>query len=229
MTRTILIVEDKINVQVLIKDFLLGQGYDVVTASNGQEALEVTERGQPDLILLDIMMPRMDGYQFIRQLRRESNTPVIMITAKRRESDVVRGFELGADDYITKPFRMQVLLMRMRAVLRRTTPQDSVENQLQAGDLSLDKRNHEVRLHGKMVELTPTEFNLLEILLESAEHTVTKAALCIYLAERGYTGSEPTLKIHIRNLRTKIEANPSEPLYIETIFGIGYRLRVVES
>jgi len=229
MTRTILVVEDQKNVQRLITDFLSGQGYDVVNAYDGRKALEITEQKQPDLILLDIMMPRMDGYQFIKQLRRESNIPVIMITAKRSESDVVRGFELGADDYITKPFRMQVLLMRVRAVLRRATPQDAAENQLQVGDVSLDKRSREVRKHGELVDLTPMEFNLLELLMDSAEHTVTKAALCIYLSERGYTGSQATLKIHVRNLRTKIEPDPSEPLYIETVFGIGYRLHAVES
>ena len=137
MTRKILVVDDTRNVQVLLSDFLTSQDFEVLTASDGREALEVLHEFHPDLILLDIMMPNMDGYQFISRLRHESSTPVIMITARQQEADIIHGFDLGADDYITKPFRMRELLVRMRAVLRRAAPTESAGPLLAIGDVTL--------------------------------------------------------------------------------------------
>lgn len=224
MTRKVLVVDDTKNVQILLTDFLSGQGFAVFTAGDGREALETVKQENPDIILLDIMMPNMDGYQFISYLRRESDVPVIMITAKQQEADLIRGFDLGADDYITKPFRMRELLVRMRAVLRRAAQKESSEPVLEYNDLILDRSKHEVRIKDKPVELTPLEFQLLEILMESSGQVVQRAAFCTRLIEHGFSGSEATLKIHIRNLRMKIEENPEDPRYVETVFGIGYRL-----
>jgi len=223
MARKILVVDDTKNVQVMIGDFLSGQDFEVVTASDGREALEVVHHDKPDLILLDIMMPTMDGYQFIGQLRRETNIPVIMITARQQEADIIRGFDLGADDYITKPFRLRELLVRMRAVLRRAGQREENKPLLIVGDLSLDCGKHEVKKQGQVIELTPLEFQILSMLMESPGKVIRRANLAMGLMENGYTGSESTLKIHIRNLRQKLDDDLDQPRYIETVFGIGYR------
>jgi DNA-binding response OmpR family regulator len=224
MARKILVVDDTHNVQVMLRDFLSGQDFEVLEAYDGREALEVVGDASPDLILLDIMMPTMDGYQFITQLRRSSSTPVIMITAKQQEADIIKGFDLGADDYITKPFRLRELLVRMRAVLRRAGPQSGQENApLVVGDITLDASKHEVRKGGKPIDLTPLEFQILEMLLQAAGKVVKRVDMTMRLMETGYSGSEATLKIHIRNLRLKLEDDLNQPRYIETVFGVGYR------
>jgi DNA-binding response OmpR family regulator len=223
MTRKILVVDDTRNVQIMLTDFLIGQDFEVLTASDGREALAVVSDSHPDLILLDIMMPNMDGYQFISQLRRTSDLPVIMITAKQQEVDLIRGFDLGADDYITKPFKMRELLVRMRAVLRRAAVKEAESPLLVIGDLSLDRGKHEVLRQNQTVELTPLEFQILEILMQSAGQVVRRADLAMRLMENGYTGSEATLKIHIRNLRLKLDDDLNQPRYLETVFGLGYR------
>jgi DNA-binding response OmpR family regulator len=223
MARKILVVDDTRNVQLMINDFLVSQDFEVLNASDGREALDAFHESNPDLILLDIMMPNMDGYQFISQLRRESDVPVIMITAKQQEAEIIKGFDLGADDYITKPFRLRELLVRMRAVLRRAAPMDDSRPRLVIGDISLDYSKHEVKKQEQTIDLTPLEFHVLEMLMRSAGKVVKRADLCIGLMENGYTGSESTLKIHIRNLRLKLDDDPDQPRYIETVFGIGYR------
>jgi DNA-binding response OmpR family regulator len=223
MTRKILVVDDTRNVQVLLSDFLGGQDFEVLTASDGREALDAVHASNPDLILLDIMMPNMDGYQFISQLRRTSGIPVIMITAKQQEADIIKGFDLGADDYITKPFRLRELLVRMRAVLRRAAPPEGQAACLVIGDISLDRSKHEVKKQNQVVELTPLEFQIIEMLMQSPGQVVRRAELAMRLMESGYTGSEATLKIHIRNLRLKLDDDLNQPRYIETVFGIGYR------
>jgi DNA-binding response OmpR family regulator len=228
MLRTILVVDDTKNVQVLLSDFLGSQGFEILTTSDGREALEILRTHTPDLILLDIMMPNMDGYQFISQLRRTSNIPVIMITAKQQEADVIRGFDLGADDYITKPFRLRELLVRMRAVLRRAAPKETDPLNLIIGAISLDRGKHEVKKHNQVVELTPLEFQVLEILMQSAGQVVKRADLCMHLMENGYSGSETTLKIHVHNLRMKLDDDLNQSQYIETVFGVGYRFMAAE-
>jgi len=224
MTRKVLVVDDKKNVQILLTDFLTTQDFEVFTASDGLEAYQQIKEHDVDIILLDIMMPNMDGYQFISCLRKESQIPVIMITAKQQEADLIKGFDLGTDDYLTKPFRMRELLVRMRAVLRRAAQKDAQQALLTAGDLVLDRSKHEVTVSGSLVELTPLEFQILEILMLAGGQVVRRAALSTRLIELGYTGSEATLKIHVRNIRSKIDKDPNEPQMIETVFGIGYRL-----
>lgn len=223
MKRKLLVVDDTRNVQLLLSDFLEGQNFEVLTASDGLEAMALVHTTQPDLILLDIMMPLMDGYQFISQLRKESSTPVIMITAKQQEVDIIRGFELGADDYITKPFRLRELLMRIRAVMRRAGTLEAKSEPIVIADLSLDPNRHEVRKAGQVIDLTPLEFLVLQALMQSAGQVIRHASLSMHLIENGYSGSESTLKIHIRNLRQKLEDDLNQPKYIETVFGIGYR------
>ncbi len=221
--KTILIVDDNFSVRQLLQEYLTEQGYLIVCADNGQNALYTARHDPPDLILLDIMMPKMDGYQFLRQYRQERATPVIIITARQDETDAVLGLELGADDYVTKPFRMRELVARIQAVLRRTDTNAIAPVVLRAGDLVLDVTAHTATLKGKSIALTPIEFDLLEVLMSSPGQVFTRSQLVDHLEESNFTGLERTLNVHIRNLRKKIEADEEQPVYIETVFGIGYR------
>jgi DNA-binding response OmpR family regulator len=225
MAKTILVVDDKSSVRTLVRDYLAEEGFRVVTAENGRDALYIARHEKPDLILLDIMMPEMGGYEFLRLYRKERQTPVILLTAKLEESDKVLGLELGADDYVTKPFGMRELVARIRAVLRRAgqeTPSDEV---LRAADIILDKGSHSVVVGGEPVRLTPTEFDLLALLIAAPGRVLTREVLLEQLQGSAYEGVERTIDVHIRNLRTKIEPDPTAPRYVETVFGIGYRFR----
>lgn len=219
---TVLVVDDRANVRLLLDEYLSGQGFVVVTSGNGFDALEVARRARPDLILLDLMMPRMNGYEFLSHYRQEYATPVIIITAKEEETDAVRGLDLGADDYIIKPFRMRELVSRIRAVLRRATT-EYTDTVVQIGEIALNKTTYTVMARGEPITLTPTEFTLLSLLMESAGQTLPRDTLYERLLDQGYTGTARTISVHIRNLRTKIEADPDNPHYINTVFGIGYR------
>jgi DNA-binding response OmpR family regulator len=221
---TILVVDDTASVRMLLEDYLTQQGYHVITADNGENALYTARRYKPDLILLDIMMPKMDGYQFLNLYRREQETPVIVITAKEEETDAVLGLELGADDYVVKPFRMRELVSRIRAVLRRASSAAiHGERLLRIGEVCLDPTTHQVVVGERPVNLTPTEFNLLHILMASPGQVFTRDQLLEDLGEGRFSGLERTINVHIRNLRTKIEPDPANPQYIETVFGVGYR------
>ena len=228
MSRKILVVDDTRNVQILLSDFLISQGFDVLTVSDGREALDMVHANHQGLILLEIMMPNMDGYQFITQLRRESDIPVIMITAKQQEEDVVRGFELGADDYVTKPFRMRELLVRIRAVMRRAAQKETEKSSITIGDITLDGGKHEVKKYGETIDLTPLEFQVLETFMSAPGQVIKRVDLSMRLMENGFSGSEATLKIHIHNLRAKLEDDLNQPRYIETVFGVGYRFLEAE-
>ena len=223
--KTILVVDDTASVRTLLQDYLTQQGYRVVTATNGQEAIYEARRVNPDAILLDIMMPKMDGFEFLRQYRKEKQTPVIVITAKEEETDAVLGLELGADDYVIKPFRMRELISRIRAVLRRQEAAADPSRVLQHGALMLDPATHTVTVDGKPADLTPLEFDLLALLMSAPNRVFTREQISEKLADSGFAGLERTLNVHIRNLRAKVEANPAEPEYIETVFGVGYRFR----
>ncbi len=229
MAKTILVVDDKANVRQLLSEYLTGQGFKVVTATNGREALYTARHEVPDVILLDIMMPEMDGYEFLREYRRERSIPVIIITAKEEETDAVLGLELGADDYVIKPFRMRELAARVKAVLRRAEPTDPSAKPLHVGDIVLDEATHIVTVRSQPINLTPTEFNLLGLLMRAPGQVLTRQQLADRLTAEGFAGLERTLNVHIRNLRSKIEPDPDHPQYIETVFGVGYRLTTPEA
>jgi len=225
MEQTILIVDDHANVRTLITDYLTELGYRVVAARDGAEALVVANRERIDLILLDVMMPNMDGFAFLRAYRKEHNAPVILLTARLAEADKVFGLELGADDYITKPFGMQELVARIRAVLRRAAssgaaPPDEV---YRLADLSLNRATRSVAVGGHPVDLTPSEFELLATLLAAPGRVFSREVLLERLQGNDYEGVERTIDVHIRNLRKKIEPDPTQPRYIKTVFGVGYR------
>lgn len=225
MAETIMVVDDQSSVRQLLQEYLTEQGYRVVTAPDGQNALYMARHEQPDLILLDIMMPKMDGYQFLRQFRLERRTPIIIITARDEETDAVLGLDLGADDYVTKPFRMRELMARIRAVLRRADGSAERFELLRVGDVVLDERAHAVAVRGMPVTLTPIEFNMLAILMRSPGRVFTRNELMELLSSSGFAGLDSTLNVHVRNLRMKIEPDPSNPKHIETIFGVGYRFQ----
>ena len=224
MTETILVVDDQSSVRTLLKDYLTSQGYRVVTANDGQEALFVARHEHPNLVLLDIMMPKMDGYQFLSAFRRENQVPVIVLSAKEEETDTVLGLELGADDYVIKPFRMRELLARVRAALRRVEMPVEPASLLRVGDLVMDKAAHSVKIGEKEANLTALEFDLLEVLMATPGRVFSRTELVDRLYESGFTGLESTLNVHIRNLRLKIEPDPATPRYLETVFGVGYRM-----
>jgi len=229
MSDTILVIDDQANVRTLLKDYLSNQGYRIVQAQDGQQGLFVARHEHPDLVLLDIMMPNMDGFQFLSAFRKESEVPVIVITARDEETDTVLGLELGADDFVVKPFRMRELVARIRANLRRQGQQAEPSEFLRNGGLVLDRATHQVTVDGRDVVLTPLEFDLLALLMRSPGRVFTRTELVDNLSESGFAGLESTLNVHIRNLRLKIEIDPPKPLYLETVFGIGYRMNKLEA
>jgi DNA-binding response OmpR family regulator len=224
MARRILVVDDEARLVHLVRGYLEQEQYEVATAANGREGLLVAREFKPDLIILDLMMPEMDGWAFMSQLRREHNTPVIMLTARVEESDRIAGLEMGADDYLAKPFSPRELMARVRAVLRRVQPADTpVADQLRAGDLVVDLQAHAVKLAGRTVELTPMEFDLLVVLMRYPGRAFSRLELLERTQGYAYDGYERTIDVHIKNLRKKIETDPARPRFVLTVFGVGYR------
>ena len=225
MSKTIMIVDDEKRLVSLVESYLIQQGYRVVSANNGVEALPVARKEKPDLIILDIMMPEMDGYEFMREHRKEADTPIILLTARVEDDERVIGLELGADDYVTKPFRPRELVARIKAVLRRTGKSEPKAQPLQVAEVSLDRDMRVVTVAGSSVDLTPSEFDLLAALLSSPGRVYSRLDLLDIIQGVRYEGYERTIDTHIKNLRAKIEPEPRSPRYIETIYGVGYRFR----
>ncbi len=225
MPKTILVVDDKANIREMVRDYLSEENFRVLLAENGQQALYTARQDKPDLILLDVMMPKMDGFEFMRAYRKEQNTPIILLTARLEETDKVLGLELGADDYITKPFGMRELVARIRAVLRRAGHDLNAEEILRAGDICLNHASHAVTVKDAEVSLTPSEFDLLAFLMASPGRVYSRLDLLEKLQGTTFEGVARTIDVHVRNLRTKIEPDPARPTYIETVFGVGYRFR----
>lgn len=223
MATKILVVDDKKELRTLLKQYLTQEGFEICTAADGQEALFVARHEKPDLIILDLIMPDMGGYEFMRAYTREADTPTIILTAKLDENDKVLGLELGADDYITKPFSPRELTARVRAVLRRIKKGQVEQDILREGDITLDRGGRIVMVREVPVDLTPSEFDLLATLMSSPGRAYSRLELLDRLQGSAYEGYERTIDVHIRNLRTKIEPDPAKPCYIETVYGIGYR------
>jgi DNA-binding response OmpR family regulator len=223
MSKTILVVDDTENLRTLVKSYLTQEGFRVLTAADGRQALFLARDEKPDLILLDLMMPEMGGYEFMRVYGREAETPTIILTAKVEENDKVLGLELGADDYVTKPFSMRELTARIRAVLRRAGKSSPQAELLRAGDITLDRNGRLVKVDDHYVDLTPSEFDLLATLMSTPGRAYSRMDLLDLLQGNAFEGYERTIDVHVRNLRSKIEVDPSNPRYIETVYGIGYR------
>lgn len=227
-TTTILVVEDEPSFVDALTVGLAREGFRVQVARDGAEALDMFDAVMPDLVLLDVMLPKISGIDVCRELRKKSNVPIIMVTARGSEIDTVVGLEVGADDYVSKPYRLRELVARMRAVLRRA-PGDPVAHEgdpaeiLQVGDVSLDSVRHEVQIRGHVVALPLKEFELLALLLENAGRVLTREVLIDRVWGHDYVGDTKTLDVHVKRLRAKVEDDPANPTRVVTIRGLGYK------
>ncbi|MDH7488767.1 MAG: response regulator transcription factor [Anaerolineae bacterium] len=223
MTKKILVVDDEREIVKVVRAYLEDAGFSVVTAADGQEALTVFRHEKPALVILDWMLPKLSGIDACRTLRKESDVPIIMLTARVEETDKLIGLELGADDYVTKPFSPRELVARVRAVLRRAEGGEAPPEIVEAGGMRLDLASRTVEVRGKRVDLTPTEFDLLAVLAQNPGRVFTRMQLLDKVQGYAYEGYERTIDVHIKNLRQKIEETPSQPRHIVTVYGVGYR------
>jgi DNA-binding response OmpR family regulator len=223
LPKTVLVVDDEERLVALLKAYLTQEGFRVVTAENGRVGLIQARHEKPDIIILDIMMPEMDGYEFLRLNSKERDTPVILLTAKLEESEKVLGLELGADDYVTKPFSPRELTARIRAVLRRAGKSAPEAEVLRTADVTLSRAARNVIVSGRYVDLTPSEFDLLATLMSTPGRAYSRMELLDRIQGTAFEGYERTIDVHVKNLRTKIEPDPKSPKYIETVYGVGYR------
>jgi two-component system alkaline phosphatase synthesis response regulator PhoP len=221
----VLIIEDETELARVLRSYLEKAGYRVVSASRGDVGLKTWEIEQPDLVLLDLNLPGMDGLDVAAEIRRHSETPIIMMTARVSEPDRLTGLELGADDYITKPYSPREVVARVKAVLRRSSGLAGSQKIIRAADIEIDPVSHAVTRSGERLDLTPTEFNLLTLLAGQPGRTFTRLQLLESTQGAAYESYDRTIDAHIKNLRGKIEPDPRRPRYIETVFGVGYRFR----
>jgi DNA-binding response OmpR family regulator len=222
--KKILVVDDEKKIVDIVKAYLERDGYRVIFAYDGKSALYIARNQFPDLIVLDLMLPEVSGWDVCRALRSESNVPIIMLTARDDDSDKIIGLELGADDYVVKPFNPKELVSRVRAVLRRAEGAVVKTKRVEITDLSIDLERHEVKRGDKLVELTPTEFELLKVLAEAPGRVYSRMQLLDKVQGSAYEGYERAIDSHIKNLRKKVEPDPYLPRYIVTVRGVGYKL-----
>lgn len=225
MNEKILVIDDEINLLNVIKDYLLIESYDVYTADNGKKALELFEEIDPDFIILDLMLPDISGEEICKIIRKESDVPILMLTAKSSEDDKVTGLYIGADDYLTKPFSPRELVGRVRAILRRSRGNAAISDVLvfNSNDLYIDIPKHVVKKNGETINLTPNEFKVLLTLAQNPHKVYTRGQLVSIAFGYDFEGYDRTVDTHIKNLRQKIENNAKEPQYIVTVHGVGYK------
>ena len=232
MAETVLIIEDEPELVEVLQSYLLKAGYEVATALRGDEGMKKWEDVRPDLVILDLNLPGMDGLDVAREIRRKADTPIIMLTARVEETDRLIGLELGADDYISKPFSPREVVARVRAVLRRTKSgkqeQEKNEDLLNIGSLEINLGEYTVKRSGEEIELTPTEFKILVLLASHPGRVYSRLQLLEDTQGMAFEGYERTIDAHIKNLRSKLEKNPRKPEFIETVFGIGYRFKKLD-
>jgi DNA-binding response OmpR family regulator len=223
----VLVIDDDVKTVELVKLYLDRDGYQVLTAHNGLEALRVAREGYPDLIVLDLMLPDIDGLEICRTLRRESAVPIIMLTARTTDQDKLIGLDLGADDYVTKPFSPKELVARVRAVLRRL-PGERGPEEIKTGKLSMNFGTHEAWFAGRSLNLTSVEFKLLRIFAKEPGRVFSRTSLIEEALGYDFEGFDRTIDVHILNLRRKLEPDPNHPRYIKTVYGVGYKFMGVE-
>ena len=223
-SRTILLVDDEPRIVELARDYLEHAGFRVITASDGPTALDSARRDRPDLVVLDLGLPGLDGLDVTRELRRDGSMPIVMVTARDDEVDKLLGLELGADDYLTKPFSPRELVARIKAVLRRTDRPVEAADLIRVGDLQLDVPRMRTEVAGRSVDLTPTEFTLLATLARQPGRIFTRSQLLDALHGIAFESYERAIDSHIKNLRRKLEPDPRQPRYVLTVYGVGYRL-----
>jgi two-component system alkaline phosphatase synthesis response regulator PhoP len=228
MSARILVVDDDPHIVRLLQSYLAKEGLTVFTAHDGEMALHLIRREHPDLVVLDLMLPKRDGWELTRLMRADdqlTTIPILMVTARVEDGDKIMGLELGADDYVTKPFNPPEVVARVRAILRRAQGGARPSPIIQVRDLRLDREQHTVSVAERLLDVTPTEFALLRTLMENPNRAFTRGELIEKALGYEYEGMERTVDSHIKNLRKKIERDASNPTYIETVFGVGYRLR----
>ena len=219
----VLVVDDDPGIVKLVRAYLEQAGFEVAVAYEGKKAMQIARNDRPDLVILDLMLPEMDGWDVCRALRKESDVPIIMLTARVEESDKLIGLELGADDYVTKPFSPRELVARVRSVLRRVEGMPARPARLSHAEVTVDLSRHLVEVRGQSVDLTPTEFDLLATLMEDPGRAFTRSQLLEAVQGYAYDGYERTIDVHIKNLRQKIEQEARNPQRIKTVYGIGYK------
>ena len=223
----VLIIDDDKKLVGMIKNYLEKDGYEIIVAFDGAEGIEKTESHRPDLVILDLMLPKLDGLEVCKLIRKESSMPILMLSAKGEEADIVVGLELGADDYLSKPFSLRELSARVKAILRRVSKlkedEKSKKKILKYKSLQIDFQKHEVTVNGEKTELTATEFALLEMLATNPGRVFTRDQLLDGVRGRELTPFDRSIDIHISHLRQKIEPDPKEPTYIKTVWGVGYK------
>ncbi|MBJ8050919.1 response regulator transcription factor [Bacillus cereus] len=230
MSHHILLVEDDISIQEMVETYLVKEGFQVTIASDGEEGVNAFLKGSFDLIILDIMMPKLDGLEVVRIIREKSAVPILMMSAKDTDVDKAVGLGLGADDYICKPFSMIELAARVKAAIRRSTKYSAVESKdetIQIGDLIIDPINFTVEKKGRQLKLTLKEFDILKLFVKNQNRVFTKAQIYTLVWNEEYYGDDNVINVHMRRLREKIESDPSNPEYIKTLWGIGYKLEVM--
>ncbi len=224
MPQKILVVDDEPQIVKVLKAYLEKAGFQVVTAADGKAALAVFQREKPDFMILDLNLPGMDGLDVCKAVRRESNIPILMLTARVEEADRLIGLELGADDYVLKPFSPREVVARVRTIFRRTTAEPVKSETIQVGRLVIDLDQHTVCLAGQPVDLTPTEFGILVTLARQPKRVFSRLQIMEQAQGDAFEGYERTIDAHIKNIRLKLEPNPKKPIYIQTVFGLGYKL-----
>jgi len=227
MSQPILVVDDEQKIAHLVRDYLEKAGYRVTVAYDGREALAAFRHEKPRLVVLDLMLPHVDGLDVARAIRKESDTPIIMLTARVEETDKLIGLELGADDYVTKLFSPREVVARVRAVLRRVDGREQASPTVAAGDLEIDPERRIVTVARRQVELTPTEFDLLTVLARHPGRVFSRMELLERVQGYAYEGYERTIDAHVKNIRQKIEEDPRKPVYILTVYGVGYKFSEV--
>lgn len=227
MSEKILLVDDETTILEFVTINLERSGFQVITATDGEEALEIAREEEPQLILLDIMLPGRDGLEVLKELRRHHSVPIIMLTARGDDIDRILGLEMGADDYVTKPFNPRELVARIKAILRRSDAADSHRfgGSLRRGDMLLDRERHQLQIKGKSVALTPKEFELLELFMTQPGRVFSRENLLRKVWGYDYFGDSKTVDVHVRRLREKIEKEPGNPYYLLTVWGVGYKFR----
>jgi two-component system alkaline phosphatase synthesis response regulator PhoP len=226
MTKKILVIDDEEKIVTVLKAYLEQSGYQVVTAADGKGALAVFQREKPDFMILDLTLPGLDGLEVCRAVRRQSNIPILMLTARVEESDKLIGLELGADDYVVKPFSPREVVARVRTIFRRASGEAAQNEIIRVGNLEIDMDQHTVMVENHQAELTPTEFDILVVLARQPKRVFTRLQIMEQAQGNAFEGYERTIDAHIKNIRLKIEPNSKDPTFIHTVFGVEYKLEV---
>lgn len=220
---TVLIVDDDIKLTKLLKTYFEKDGFAVLLAHEGTNVTSIVKERKPDIVVLDLMLPGVDGLEICRRVRRDNDVPILMLTARDEETDRLIGLEMGADDYVTKPFSPKEVVARVKAILRRTQKNVVQTEPIYAGELAIDLERHLVKKQGIIIDVTPTEFKILELLSTNVNRVFSRLQIVERVQGYAFEGYERTIDAHMKNLRRKIEDNPREPRYIQTVYGVGYR------